>query len=83
VPGFCRRLPKGGFAVEFRPALPLRRTENREADIRANTILVNRVLEQEILAHPEQWLWLHRRWKVQQAPVPHAESGGAHGAGEE
>lgn len=82
VPGFCRRLPEGGFAVEFRPALQMRWTGDREADVRSNTILVNQVLEQEILAHPEQWLWLHRRWKVQHAPAPHAESHGAYPASE-
>ena len=64
VPGFCRRQPDGSFAAVFHPPLALVSTGDLEADVRANTILVNQVLEKEIRAHPEQWLWLHRRWKV-------------------
>ena len=64
VPGFCLRRPDGTFEATVYPPLPLVNTGNREADVRANTILVNQALEKEILAHPEQWLWLHRRWKV-------------------
>lgn len=28
-----------------------------------NTEKYNRAIEQMILAHPEQWMWIHRRWK--------------------
>jgi KDO2-lipid IV(A) lauroyltransferase len=64
IPAFCRRRPDGDFEAVIYPPLPLVNTGDREADVRANTILVNQALEREILAHPEQWLWLHRRWKV-------------------
>jgi KDO2-lipid IV(A) lauroyltransferase len=64
VPSFCRRQPDGTFQAVFYPPLPLVASGDREADVHANTILVNQALEKEILAHPEQWLWLHRRWKV-------------------
>ena len=29
-----------------------------------NTLAYNKALEKIILAHPEQWLWLHKRWKL-------------------
>ena len=66
VPSFCRREPDGTFLCVFYPPLPFVATGDREADVRANTILVNQALGQEIRAHPEQWLWLHRRWKVEE-----------------
>jgi KDO2-lipid IV(A) lauroyltransferase len=37
-------------------------------NIRHNTERLNRLLEEMILAYPDQWLWHHRRWKVQEAP---------------
>ncbi len=64
VPGFCLRRPDGTFDVVLHPPLELVETGDREADVRANTVLMNQVIGKQILAHPEQWLWLHRRWKV-------------------
>ena len=63
VPGFCRRLADGSFRVTLQPALELIRTGDRAADARANTAHYNQVLGDEIRRHPEQWLWLHRRFK--------------------
>ncbi|MBW2219075.1 MAG: lysophospholipid acyltransferase family protein [Deltaproteobacteria bacterium] len=39
-----------------------------KANIRHNTERINRYLEEQILTYPEHWLWLHRRWKVQEDP---------------
>ena len=33
-------------------------------DALADTQAVHRVLEGAIRAHPDQWLWIHRRWKT-------------------
>ena len=68
VPGFCLRRPDGSFDVIVQPPLELAQTGDREADLRANTALMNQVIGEQILAHPEQWLWLHRRWKVDSPP---------------
>ncbi len=67
VPGFCVRRTDGGFDATFYPPLNLANSGDREADVRANTILVNQVIEAQIRAQPEQWLWLHRRWKVDES----------------
>ena len=32
--------------------------------IRMNTRAYNAALEQMLLRHPEQWIWMHRRWKL-------------------
>lgn len=47
---------------------PVTKTEDAEADVRAHTALINSVLEGWIRRYPDQWLWLHRRWKVQPPP---------------
>ncbi|HEY5162798.1 MAG TPA: lysophospholipid acyltransferase family protein [Terriglobales bacterium] len=52
------------YRVHFDPPLTLVRTDNAEADLVANTAMFNNVLEQYVRKYPEQWLWVHRRWKT-------------------
>jgi len=52
------------YRVEFSPAVELVRTGNIEADSIANTALFNRVFEEYVRKYPDQWLWVHRRWKT-------------------
>ena len=44
---------------------PVERTGDRRRDVIEHTRRVTEVIEQYIRRYPEQWLWLHRRWKVQ------------------
>ena len=44
--------------------LELVRSDDREADVLANTQRFNDRLEELVRGHPEQWLWTHRRWKL-------------------
>ncbi|HZA50168.1 MAG TPA: lysophospholipid acyltransferase family protein, partial [Myxococcaceae bacterium] len=48
---------------------PVPHTDDVDADIRAHTAEITAALERLIRQHPEQWLWLHRRWKVQPPPA--------------
>jgi KDO2-lipid IV(A) lauroyltransferase len=52
------------YRVEFGPALDLVRTGDNETDAVANTALFNRVFEGYVRKYPDQWLWVHRRWKT-------------------
>ena len=65
VPGFTlwdRAL--GKYRLRFDPALTLVRKGDEEADILANTALFTKVIEQYVRRYPDQWLWVHRRWKT-------------------
>ncbi len=49
------------------PEVELVRTDDREADIIANTQRCNAVLEQVLRDHPDQWIWFHKRWRTRPA----------------
>lgn len=52
------------YRLCFQPAVELARTGNEEADILKNTARFTCVIEDYIRAHPDQWLWVHKRWKT-------------------
>jgi len=65
VPGFTiwdESLKK--YRLRFDPAIELVRTGNLEADIIANTQKFTKVIEDYVRQYPDQWLWVHRRWKT-------------------
>jgi Kdo2-lipid IVA lauroyltransferase/acyltransferase len=63
VPAFMIRTAKGFHAV-FGPELPLIRTGDKTKDIELNTQQYNRVIELYVRRFPDQWFWVHRRWKT-------------------
>jgi Kdo2-lipid IVA lauroyltransferase/acyltransferase len=60
---FVERLGGARFHLVLRPALDLSWTDDAEADLRATMTKVNKTIEDWVRAHPDQWLWLHRRWR--------------------
>ncbi len=58
------------YRVHFDPPLTLLRTDDTEADVIANTAMFTNVLEQYVRKYPDQWLWVHRRWKTRPAGEP-------------
>lgn len=49
----------------FKGPLEISNTGNFKKDVLINTKLWSDVLEDCVKAYPEQWFWLHRRWKTQ------------------
>jgi Kdo2-lipid IVA lauroyltransferase/acyltransferase len=68
VPAFNHRLPDGRYAITFDPPLDLYRTASVADDIISNTALFNRVIEKHIRDAPDNWFWLHRRWRMKSIP---------------
>jgi len=52
------------YRLRFRPAIELARTGDDEADVIENTARFTRAVEDYIRAYPDQWLWVHKRWKT-------------------
>ncbi|MDX1836273.1 lipid A biosynthesis lauroyl acyltransferase [Legionella taurinensis] len=64
VPGATYRLNKKHHVLQFYPALVWKENEDWEQALHDNTRIYNQAIEQFILANPAQWLWPHRRWKL-------------------
>lgn len=63
VPTFGWRKQDDRHMIEIREPVPLVRTGDRERDLLMNTAQYTKIIEEAIRAHPEQWFWLHKRWK--------------------
>jgi Kdo2-lipid IVA lauroyltransferase/acyltransferase len=71
VPGFTvwdRNLRK--YRLRFDQAVELERTGNDEADVIANTAKFTKIIEDYVRRYPDQWLWVHRRWKTRPEGQP-------------
>lgn len=65
VPGYLTWESKENrYVLHFLKPLELVNTGNEEQDTIANTQLFTKSLEDIIRRYPEQWLWVHRRWKT-------------------
>ena len=65
VPGFTIWDPVlKKYRLRFDPPVKLVRTKDREADVIANTAQFTKVIEDYARRYPDQWLWVHRRWKT-------------------
>jgi Kdo2-lipid IVA lauroyltransferase/acyltransferase len=60
----------GKYRLRFDPIVELIRTGNLEADIQANTQKFTKIIEDYVRQYPEQWLWVHRRWKARPPGEP-------------
>jgi len=64
IPAVSHRRPDGRHVMRFHPPLEWISAEHHREEIYLNTLGYNRVLEKYVLEHPDQWLWAHRRWKM-------------------
>jgi Kdo2-lipid IVA lauroyltransferase/acyltransferase len=66
MPAFSHLGDDGMQHIEIMPEIPVRITGNEEDDIQYNTQVFTTYIEQRIRQYPEQWLWMHERWKTKQ-----------------
>lgn len=70
LPIFTRREAGGRHRVIIRPPMPPPETTDRDAAIVELTARCTAVIEAAIRESPEQWLWMHRRWRTRPAQTP-------------
>lgn len=63
VPAYTLRLPDGRTRITFLPEIPFVESANKDDTVREMTQRYCDIVEQIIRRCPEQWMWVHRRWK--------------------
>jgi len=67
VPAFIRRQDDGTHRVTVGPALPMPSTADVDAAIETLTARCTAAIEAAVRENPEQWLWMHDRWRTRPA----------------
>jgi len=65
VPVRCTLQPGGRYRMVYGPPVEWDGSGRRDEDIAALTQRLTGIIEEWVRHSPEQWLWLHRRWKTQ------------------
>ncbi|MGA9525864.1 MAG: lysophospholipid acyltransferase family protein [Myxococcaceae bacterium] len=61
--GFCQRQSNGRYRLTMRE-LPVEPSDDREQDVLKLTAALSSEIEKAIRRAPEQWVWMHQRWKT-------------------
>jgi Kdo2-lipid IVA lauroyltransferase/acyltransferase len=56
--------------VHVLPIMQVERTGDPEEDVRRATARFSEVFEEMVRRYPDQWLWLHKRWKTRPPGEP-------------
>jgi len=70
LPIFTTRMSDGRYLTEVGPKVETVNTGDREQDMVTNTQNYATVIENHIRKYPEQWLWVHQRWKTKLCQLP-------------
>ena len=71
LPGFMLWEPsERRYVLHFGPEIQIPHTANPAEDILAATQLCTQAIESWIRRYPDQWLWIHRRWKTRPPGEP-------------
>jgi len=74
LPAFNIRQKDGRYRVVIEPEIPLVRTGDKERDVMENTQRFTQIIERYVRNYPDQWLWLHQRWKTRPWQAGRAKS---------
>jgi KDO2-lipid IV(A) lauroyltransferase len=74
LPAFNIRQKDGRYRVVIEPEISLVRTGDKERDVTENTQRFTQIIERYVRNYPDQWLWLHQRWKTRPWQAGRAKS---------
>jgi KDO2-lipid IV(A) lauroyltransferase len=64
IPAFIHREGSGRHIATIEAPLPRPHTGDFQSDVEQLTAECTAAVERAIRRHPEQWVWMHRRWKT-------------------
>lgn len=68
IPIFSIRQHDGRYKIMINPPVSLVRSGDVSRDVAENTALFNSIIEKHIRMAPDNWLWVHRRWRLKEIP---------------
>ena len=68
IPAFNTRRQDGRYHIIVEPAVSLSKTGNLSRDVIVNTARFNQIIEKHIRMAPDNWFWVHRRWRIKSIP---------------
>ena len=71
---FIHRRPEGGHKLVVGPPVSRPQTGDLQADIREYTAILTKAIEENIRRHPDEWVWMHRRWEKRPEDEPPEEN---------
>jgi len=64
MPGFIHRKPDGTHKIKIYPPLEIPNEGTLEEKVQIMTAAATAAAEWQVRAWPEQWVWMHRRWRT-------------------
>lgn len=64
LPAFMARMPSGKYKFIIQPPVEITRTDDYESDLLVNTQRFTKLVEDMVRKYPDQWFWIHQRWKT-------------------
>jgi len=68
ISGFIVRTGFDTHTLYIGPEIEIQRTGDAQKDVEVNTANLNKIIEDFIRRYPDQWFWIHNRWKNQPLP---------------
>ncbi len=69
LPMFMARQKSGKYKLIFKPPVEVSKTDDYEKDLFENTQRFTKVVEDLVREYPDQWFWIHQRWKTQKCQI--------------
>jgi Kdo2-lipid IVA lauroyltransferase/acyltransferase len=64
VPTYVHLSEDGLQHMHILPEIPMQTTGNEQNDVQSNTQVLTNFIEEQIRKYPDQWVWMHERWKT-------------------
>ncbi len=64
IPAFNVRQPDGSYQIFCQPEIVFGKSGDITRDVEENTAKFNKIIETYVRRYPEQWFWVHQRWKT-------------------
>ena len=70
VPAFIVRSEDGTYKIIIYKEVEITKTDDYEADLFENTQRFTRIVEDIVRRYPDQYFWVHQRWKTKKTQAP-------------